>query len=128
MPDPKGVLPLYEPEGFLLQVDAGGKGFYDRQANQGSDGGIPKASLSGPSTVSMATGLGGTVPPGPGKLAKRGQAQRALTPEELMAAADRMSAQFAFEPGPSAVEPTLERDTGVPYWLRNYADKEGFDR
>lgn len=38
--------------------------------------------------------------------------------------ADEMEAQLAAQKetikGPSAVEPALERETGVPFWLRQY--------
>lgn len=120
----RGVLPLYEPEGYQLHVDDTGRGSYQTVgAAQESRGSIPSASLSGRSNVSPASqrafsGMGGTMANGPA-------AQRSLSPKELMALADQMQSQLQFEPGPTAVEPTMERDTNVPYWLRTYAEKEG---
>lgn len=110
--DPKGVLPLYEPEGFLLQVDAGGKGFYDKANQAADDGGIPRASLDSRSSLPRSSlpsrssldsrsswgkpGMSGTDRPLPTKLLARGapKAERPLTPDELMALANQMETQM----------------------------------
>lgn len=96
MADPQGAIPLYEPEGFLLQVSPEGKGYYDAADHAAKDaGGVPSASLSGRSKV----GMGGSQPAERAvsktltATGKPARAERALSPEELMALANQMSAQ-----------------------------------
>jgi len=119
MPDPTDVLPLMDQGDQLLQVDpASGRGFYQ----QASAPSRFSASLAG------GSGMGGSLTPPKGvqaNVAAPKQAYKPPSPEELMSLADKMQSQYDFTPGPSQVEPTLERDTNVPYWLRNYAEKEG---
>lgn len=99
MADPQQPFLLYEPEGTLLQIDAGtGKAFYDK-ANQAPADGIPQASLSGSSSVASKSvapraGMGGSRKPDNVQLAQRGAGQRALSPQELMALADAMEAKM----------------------------------
>lgn len=122
MPAPTDVLPLMDQGDQLLQVDSGtGRGFYQHPEAPSRF----SASLSGP------VGMGGSLKPPSGVQATQASPKGSYkppSPEELMALANQMQSQYDFEPGPSQVEPTLERETSVPYWLRNYAEKEGIDK
>jgi hypothetical protein len=131
--DPKGVLPLYEPEGFQLQVGADGRGRYAAEDARQRPQHIT-ASLSGPTPQygrqrpsEAGSGQGPLAPitarqeRGMGGSRRKSLAERALTPEELLAMAKQMEddtlaeTQAYVDRGPAVQERGLP-----PAWLRNH--------
>lgn len=108
------VLPLEEPEGYQLRVGSDDRAGYSQNSPQS---GLPQLASSG-----SGSGMGGSMAHPVASRPVSNGGHRRLTPDELMAMADKMEADMKAKNSASlAMGPSVkQKDDYNPSWLDEY--------
>ncbi len=116
----KDVLPLYEAPGQQLHQTGDGHAFYASEAPASDGGGVPRASFSGPSSVSRSSSSAKASAPEPQRTPKRDLGREA---DEMLA---RIRAQTAaIDSQQPAVRPYSDERTKIGVEMPSPADGSG---